>query len=189
MSGRTVTRDEAWALVKEKVTDQALIKHSLATEAIMRRLAARFGKDPEVWGVAGLLHDLDYATTKDTPERHGLETEKILVEKGVSPEIIEAIKSHNAEALGISRTDTFHFALTAAENITGLIVATALVQPDKKIAQVKPSSVVKRMKEKGFARSVSREGIRLCEEIGIPLEEFVTLSIEAMGTIAGELGL
>jgi len=116
-------------------------------------------------------------------------TETILKEAGVSAEVIEAIKSHNAESLGIQRTDPFHFALTAAENLTGLIVATALVQPDKKISQVKTKSVVKRMKEKGFARSVSREGILLCEEIGVPLDEFVTVSLKAMGSIAGELGL
>ena len=189
MDGCGISREAAWALVSERVNDQTLIKHSLATEAIMRRLAERFNEDPEVWGIAGLLHDLDYAETKDTPRRHALVTEKILTEKGVSKEIIAAIKGHNAEALGIARTDPFHVALTAAENVTGLIVATALVMPDKKIGQVKPSSVVKRMKEKGFARSVSREGIRLCEQIGIPIEEFVTLSIEAMGSVADRLGL
>lgn len=189
MSERSMTRDRALALLRERLTDQVLVKHSLATEAIMRHIAGRFGADAETWGIAGLLHDLDYAETKDAPQRHGLVTETILKQAGVSDEIIEAIKSHNAEALGIQRTEPFHFALTAAENLTGLIVATALVQPDKKIAQVKPSSVVKRMKEKGFARSVSREGILLCEHIGMPLPEFVTESLEAMGSIAGELGL
>jgi putative nucleotidyltransferase with HDIG domain len=189
MNGCGISRDAAWTLVTERLSDQALIKHSLATEAIMRRLAEKFGEDPEVWGIAGLLHDLDYAETKDEPARHALVTEEILTERGVSREVIEAIKAHNAESLGIARTGPFAVALTAAENVTGLIVATALVMPDKKIAQVKPSSVVKRMKEKGFARSVSREGIRLCEEIGIPLEEFVTVSIDAMGSIADRLGL
>jgi uncharacterized protein len=189
MSGNGVTRDQALALLTERLSDQVLIKHSLATEAIMKHIAGRFGADPETWGIAGLLHDLDYTETKNAPDRHGLVTETILRQAGVSDEIIEAIKSHNAEALGIRRSTPFHFALTAAENLTGLIVATALVQPDKKIAQVKASSVVKRMKEKGFARSVSREGILLCEQIGVPLDEFVTVSLEAMGSIAGELGL
>ena len=177
------------ALLKEHLSEQVLIKHCLATEAIMRSLAGSFGEDPDTWGIAGLLHDLDYAQTKDTPERHALVTESILRQRGVCDEIIDAIKSHNAEALGIERTDRFHFALTAAENVTGLIVATALVQPDKKIAQVKPSSVTKRMKEKSFARSVSREGILLCERIGMPLDLFVTVSLAAMGSIAEELGL
>lgn len=189
MSGCGITRDKAMVLLKERLSDQVLIKHSLATEAIMRHIADRFGADPEAWGIAGLLHDLDYTETKNTPERHGLVTETILKQAGVSGEIIEAIKSHNAEVLGIQRSAPFQFALTAAENLTGLIVATALVQPDKKIAQVKPSSVVKRMKEKGFARSVSREGILLCEQIGMPLNEFVTESLKAMGSVAGELGL
>jgi putative nucleotidyltransferase with HDIG domain len=189
MTGCGISRDEAMALVTQRLTEPALIKHSLATEAIMRRLAERFGGDPDVWGITGLLHDLDYDETKDAIERHTLVTEIILTEKGVSPEVIEAIKSHNAESIGIRRTDPFHFALTAAENLTGLIVATALVMPDKKLAQVKTKSVVKRMKEKGFARSVSREGIVLCEEIGIPLDEFVTISIDAMGSIADQLGL
>lgn len=189
MSGCGITRDRAMALLKERLSDQVLIKHSLATEAIMRHIADRFGADPETWGIAGLLHDIDFAETKDTPQRHTLVAETILKQAGVSDEIIRAVKSHNAEALGIQRSDTLHFALTAAENLTGLIVATALVQPDKKIAQVKPSSVVKRMKEKGFARSVSREGILLCEQIGMPLDQFVTASLQAMGSIAGELGL
>ena len=189
MSGCGITRDQAMALLKERLSDQVLIKHSLATEAIMRHIAGGFGADPEIWGIAGLLHDIDFAETKDTPHRHALVAAEILKQAGVSDEVIEAIKSHNAEALGIQRTDTLHFALTAAENLTGLIVATALVQPDKKIAQVKPSSVVKRMKEKGFARSVSREGIVLCEKIGMPLDQFVTVSLKAMGSIAEELGL
>ncbi len=189
MSGCGITRDQAMALLREKLNDQVLIKHCLATEAIMRHIADRFGADPETWGIAGLLHDLDFAETKNTPERHGLMTATILEQAGVSDEITGAIKSHNAEALGIQRSEPLHFALTAAENLTGLIVATALVQPDKKIAQVKPSSVVKRMKEKGFARSVSREGILLCERIDMPLDQFVTVSLQAMGSIAGELGL
>jgi putative nucleotidyltransferase with HDIG domain len=189
MSGCGITREGAMALVREHLSEQVLIKHCLATEAIMRSLAGSFGEDPDTWGIAGLLHDLDYAQTKDTPERHALVTESILRQRGVCDEIIDAIKSHNAQALGIERTDRFHFALTAAENVTGLIVATALVQPDKKIAQVKPSSVVKRMKEKSFARSVSREGILLCERIGMPLDQFVTVSLAAMGSIAEELGL
>lgn len=187
--GAGISRDEAVKLLESKLNNQGLIKHCLATEAIMRELAQRMGEDADIWGIAGLLHDLDYNDTKDTPERHTLITEEILGEKGVSPKIIEAIKSHNAEVLGIERTSDFHYAITCAENITGLIVATALVQPDKKIAQVKPKSVIKRMKEKHFARSVNREGIRLCEEIEIPLEDFVVLSLKAMNGISKELGL
>lgn len=184
-----ITREEAFDLVKSRLENQALVKHCLATEAIMRALAEKMGYDPNVWGIAGLLHDLDYNETKETPEKHTLITEEILTEKGVATEIIDAIKSHNAEMLGTSRTSDFHFAITCAENITGLIVATALVMPDKKISSVKPKSVTKRMKEKHFARSVNREGIMLCEEIDIPLQEFVEISLSAMGGISNDLGL
>jgi putative nucleotidyltransferase with HDIG domain len=189
MSEAGITREDALKLVTERMDNQALIKHCLATESIMRRLAPRFGADPQTWGIAGLLHDLDYQETKDAPERHGLVTEEILTERGVDPGIIDAIKSHNAEKLGMERSLPFHYAITCAENITGLIVATALVMPDKKISQVKPKSVLKRMKDKAFARSVDRDDIRLCEEIDIPLAEFVELSLDAMNEISGELGL
>jgi len=189
MSEIGITREDALKLVTERLNNEALVKHCLATESIMRRLAPRFDADPDAWGIAGLLHDLDYQETKDTPERHGLVTEEVLTEQGVSPNIIAAIKSHNAEKLGIERSEPFHFAITCAENITGLIVATALVMPEKKISQVKPKSVIKRMKDKAFARSVDRDGIRQCEAIDIPLPEFVELSLDAMNEISGELGL
>ena len=184
-----ITREDALELLRSRLKNEALVKHCLATEAIMRNLAEKRGEDPETWGIAGLLHDLDYNETKDTPERHALITEEILKEKGVAPEIVDAIKSHNAEQLGISRTSDFHFAITCAENITGLIVATALIMPDKKIASVKPKSVIKRMKEKHFARAVDRDGIRLCEVIDIPLPEFVEISLSVMGRISDDLGL
>jgi predicted hydrolase (HD superfamily) len=107
----------------------------------------------------------------------------------VSQEVIDAIKGHNADNLGGKRKTTFEHALTAAECITGLIVATALVYPDKKITSVKPQSIIKRMKQKEFARNVNRDYIRECELIGIPLEEFVALSLAAMCTISDQLGL
>ena len=120
---------------------------------------------------------------------HGRKSEEILQALGVSQDIIRAILAHNADGLGLQRTDTLDYAITAAESITGLIVATALVMPDKRLASVKPSSVVKRMKKKEFARKVSRESILLCEQAGIPLEEFSTIAVEAMQSIAGELDL
>ncbi|MCX8043823.1 MAG: HDIG domain-containing protein [Desulfobacterota bacterium] len=184
-----ISREEALALLRQYIPQENLFNHCLATEAIMRSLARRFGKDEEVWGLAGLLHDLDYHETKDAMERHGLVTAALLKERGVCDEIIEAIKAHNAGNLGLQRTAVFHHALTAAECITGLIVATALVYPDKKLSSVKPQSIVKRMKQKEFARSVNREHIRECEHIGIPLEEFASLSLAAMCTISDQLGL
>jgi len=184
-----ITREEALKLMESRLVEDNLRKHSLATEAIMRALAQRLGHDPEVWGMAGLLHDIDFPETRDAPERHALAAAEMLREKGVSDEIIEAIKAHNAEALGIPREGPLAVALTAAETITGMVVATTLVYPDKKIAGVKPKSITKRMKQKEFARAINRDHIRLCEEIGVPLDEFAALSLEAMGTISGKLGL
>ncbi|MCA1961569.1 MAG: HDIG domain-containing protein [Desulfomonile sp.] len=184
-----ITREEALELMERYLDTDAMRKHCLAAEAIMRALAPRFGADPDMWGLVGLLHDLDYNETRDHMERHTLETEKILLDRGVHPDIIEAIKTHNAENLGLTRTKPIDFALTAAETITGMIVAATLVTPEKKIDSLKTSSVRKRMKAKEFARSVNRDHIRLCEQISIPLEEFITLSIDAMQSISGKLGL
>ncbi len=184
-----MSRSEALDLLKTHVKSDVLVKHCLASEAIMSALAARLGRDAALWSLAGLLHDLDFESTKDNPSRHGLETAGMLAALGFPPDAVEAIKGHNAEALGIQRTDEFAKALTCAETVTGLVVATALVQPDKKAASVKPGSVRKRMKEKSFARSVNREMIMLCEEIGVPLDEFIELSVGAMKGIAADLGL
>jgi predicted hydrolase (HD superfamily) len=118
-----------------------------------------------------------------------LQTEKILREMGVNQEIIDAIKGHNADNLGFQRETVFEHALTATECITGLIVATALVYPDKKLASVKPQSIIKRMKQKEFARSVNRDYIKECEKLGIPLEDFAALSLQAMSQISDALGL
>ena len=184
-----ITRDEALQLMEKYLKTENLQKHSLATEAIMRRLAQKMGEDEELWGIAGLLHDLDYEDTKDDMPRHTLRTEEILKEKGVSKEIIEAIKGHNADNLGYNREKPIDHALTCAECITGMVVATTLVYPDRKISSVKSKSIIKRMKQKEFARSVNRDYIRECEKIGIPLEEFAELSLKAMQEISNKLGL
>ena len=184
-----ITRDESMELLKVHLKNEKLISHCVASEAIMRALAVRFGEDPDIWGLAGLLHDLDYEMVNEDPARHGEEGAKILEAKGVSPLIADVIRKHNAEGLGLERSTVFEHALTCAETITGMIVAVTLVYPDKKIASVKPKSVTKRMKTAHFARAVSRERIRECEKIDIPLNEFVGISLEAMSGIAGELGL
>ena len=184
-----ISPGEAREIFYQYVSTDTLIKHCLATEAIMRALARRLGEDETVWGVTGLLHDLDFEETKEDPPSHTRKTAQILAEKGVNEIIIQAIKAHNAEALGIRRTHPIDFALTSAENITGLIVATALVYPDKKLASVKPKSIVKRMKEKAFAASVNRDIIRECEVVGIPLPEFAEIALRAMQSISEELEL
>ena len=183
-----MNREQAVQLVDQYVQSDWLKKHSLATAVIMERLADRLGGDPDTWWIIGMLHDLDFDITQD-PAVHGRKSEEILQALGVSQDIIRAILAHNADGLGLQRTDNLDYAITAAESITGLIVATALVMPDKRLASVKPSSVVKRMKKKEFARKVSRESILLCEQAGVPLEEFSTIAVEAMQNIAGELDL
>lgn len=183
-----MNRQEALALLDEHVRSDWLRKHSLAAAAIMHRLAQRLGEDPERWWVAGVLHDLDFDITQD-PALHGRRSEQILRDHGVDEQTISAVLAHNAEGLGLQRQSRMDFALTCAESITGLIVATALVMPDKRLASVGADSVVKRMKKKDFARKVSRESILLCEQIGVPLEEFAALAVEAMRGVAGELGL
>lgn len=184
-----ITREEAVKLMEDHLDTESMRKHCLASEAIMRALAPRFGEDADKWGLTGLLHDLDYNETKEQMDQHTLITDRILSEKGVHSDIRDAVKYHNAENLGLTRSKPIHFALTAAETITGMIVATTLVYPDKKLAGVKPKSVKKRMKAKEFARSVNRDHIRLCEAIDIPLDDFILISLDAMRGISNELGL
>jgi putative nucleotidyltransferase with HDIG domain len=182
-------RQQALDLLHEHVDADNLLKHCLATEAVMRALAERLDEPVDLWGLAGLLHDLDYEETAEHPSEHGLRTAAILAESDLPPDVITAIKAHNAEALGVARSLKMDFALSCAESITGLVVATALVYPDKRLASVKPKSIVKRMKQKDFPRRVNRDQIRLCEEIGVPLADFAELSLRAMQGISEELEL
>jgi len=184
-----MNRSRAIELLNTYIQNPRMKNHCYASEAVLGALARRLGKDEEVWSFAGLLHDLDVEITNADPKVHGLKTAEILTEEGFDPEAVEAIRLHNEMATGIKRSTEFQYALAAGETITGLIVATTLVYPDKKIASVKPKSVVKRMKEKAFSASVDRDIIRECELIGIPLAEFAELSINAMKEIGEEIGL
>ena len=184
-----MTRDQAEALLKEYVAGDRMLNHCYAAEAVMRALARRLDEDEEKWAMAGLLHDIDIEVTDADLTRHGLEAQKILTQNNVDPEVIDAIVMHNEIVSGRKRNTRLEHALAAGETITGLIVATTLVYPDKKLASVKTKSVVKRMKEKAFAASVNRDIIMECEQIGIPLNEFAELSIAAMLEISDTLGL
>ncbi len=156
----------------------------------MRALAAELGEDEDLWGMAGLLHDIDAEITNADLAVHTKEAARILAGQGLPGELVDAVRLHNEEAHpGEKRATRFQYALAAGETVTGLITATALVYPDKKLASVQPKSVVKRMKEKAFARSVNREIILECEKIGIELPRFVEISLRAMQGISGELGL
>lgn len=184
-----MTRQEAYSLLETHVQADNLRKHCLATEAIMRALAERLRQDVELWGQVGLLHDLDFEYTRDNPAAHGLKTVEILAPYGFPEEATDAILRHNAEALNLQRETQLDFALTCAETVTGLIVAAALVHPDKKLERLTSASVQKRMKSKDFARNVNRAHVGLCERIDIPLMDFIALSIDAMTAISGRLGL
>jgi uncharacterized protein len=182
------TREYYLALLNNNIKNPKMIAHCLASEAVLRALANRFNENEEVWGIAGLMHDIDVEFTSSDPKRHAIEGAELLKAEGLPDDAIDAIRMHNEMATGLERTTRFQHALAAGETITGLIFATAMVYPDRKIASVKPKSVVKRMKEKAFAASVNRETIMECEKIGIPINEFAELSIEALKPIAEELG-
>ena len=183
-------RTAALELLKAHLKNENLVKHCLASEAVMRALAARLGADAELWGLAGLLHDIDVELTAGDLKRHTLEAEKILKENGLPGELVDAVKMHNEAAHGgLRRSSVFHKALAAGETITGLITATALVYPDRKLSSVKTSSVTKRMKDKRFAATVDRSIILECEALGLKLEDFAELALGAMRAIAPELGL
>jgi len=184
-----ITREKAIELLNENIKNSNMIKHCLASEAVMGAIAERLGEDKEKWAMAGLLHNLDVETTHADLDVHGLESVKILEHEGVDPEIIEAVKLHNEQSCGEKRSKPFHYALAAGETITGMVIATTLVYPDRKLASVKPKSITKRMKEKAFAASVNRDIIRECELIDIPLPEFAELALRAMQSINDDLGL
>lgn len=184
-----IDRDRAMELLEQHLSNPNMIKHCLASEAVMRGLARHFGEDEELWGLTGLLHDLDAEATAEDLALHTHQTVEVLRQEGVAEEIIEAIRMHNEAAHDDKRSERFHHALAAGETITGLITATALVYPDQKLSSVKPKSVRKRIKEKAFAAGANRDIIRECELIDLPIADFCDLCLEAMQGIADDLGL
>ncbi len=183
-----ISRQAALELLQQNIEAENMIKHCLASEVVLRAIARHIGENEEEYGIAGLLHDIDVEITAADPKTHGPCAANIL--NGlVTDEMLDAIVMHNEMATGKERLTKFQHALAAGETITGLITATALVYPDKKLASVKPKSVTKRMKQKAFAASVKRENILECEEIGIPIAEFAELSVNAIREVSDELGL
>jgi putative nucleotidyltransferase with HDIG domain len=178
-------RTEALAMIKATAPDH-LVVHALETEAVMRALAARLGHDPATWGLAGLLHDLDYPETKDTPEKHGLLTAETLAGK-LPEEAVQAIRRHNEMNGNLPQSD-FDFALRCGETVTGLIHTAALVRPTR-MQGMEAKSLKKKMKDKAFAASVCRETIKECEKLGLELGDFLTLCIGAIAGIEGDVGL
>lgn len=183
-----LSREEALNLVKQNVKKDNLIKHMLAVEVIMRKCAEFLNEDKEKWGLVGLLHDIDYEQTKNNAEKHALISGEILKEK-VDEEIIKAIRSHNFENTGVMPESKMENCLIAADSISGLIIAAALIIPSKKLANVKVESVGKRFKEKDFARNCSRERMLFCEKVGIEKEKFFEIALQALQESAKDLGL
>ncbi len=184
----TISREEAINLLNTHISSENMKKHCLASEAVMRALARRLCRNEDEWGIAGLLHDIDVEITNADPYTHGPKAADLIKGK-ISDEALDAIMMHNELATGKERTTEFQHALAAGETITGLITATALVYPDKKVASIKVKSITKRMKEKAFAASVRREVILECEKIGLPIDEFACLALSAMQGIGDDIGL
>lgn len=182
-----IDRTEALSLVRERIPNANLVNHSVAVAVIMEALARHFGlpdADVERWELAGLLHDLDYAETGEDPARHGLVTVEELGDS-IDEEMRDAILGHAEKA---ERTSTMSRALYAADPTTGFVVAAALVRPDKSLAEVQLKSLLKRWKEKAFARGASRDQMATCEDFGMTREDFLALSLAAMQARSAELG-
>lgn len=180
-------REAAWELLCEYTQNENLRKHALAVEACVRAYARKFGADEEKWGVVGLIHDFDYEVYPNAPD-HPLKGSEILKEKGVPEDERRAILGH-AEYTGVPRDTPLAKTLFACDELAGFITACSLVRPDR-IASLAAKSVKKRMKDKAFARSVSREDItKGSEELGVTLDEHIAFCIDAMRTIAPQLGL
>jgi len=179
-------REEALRLVRSHVKNRNLVKHMLATEAVMSRLAQHFGEDEAMWAVTGLLHDLDYDQTVDDFPRHGLVSAEILEQMNVDERIINAIKAHPGHQEARTRMDK---ALYAVDPLTGLIVAATLMHPSKKLREVDVDFVFHRYKERRFAAGANREQIASCRDLNLDLETFIGLALEGMQSIADELGL
>ncbi len=188
-----MTRDEALALVHEYTASEALRRHMYAVEVAMRARAARQGADPERWGLAGLLHDFDYERFPNAAhaatEEHPAEGVRILAARGVDAEIQDAILGH-ARYTGVPRTTAMARALFGVDELSGFLVACALVRPSRSLADLEPASVRKKLKDKAFARGVSREDVyQGAEELGMPLDELIGVLLEALRPEERRLGL
>lgn len=181
-------RETALKELKKHVKNNNLLKHMYACEFVMRRLAEHFGEDEEKWGLAGLLHDIDYDNTKDDPASHSIIGAEILDSMGLPEDIVYAVKVHNS-AHGLPRNSRMDKALYATDPVTGLIVAGALIRPEKSIEPIDVAFLLNRFNEKSFARGANREQIASCQELELDLEQFLGLAIEAMKENRGELGL
>ena len=181
-----MTRERALGLLRERLKNRNLFKHSLAVEACLETLARHLSEDEEVWARAGLLHDIDYEETNADPTRHGLVGAELLEKEGLDAQIVHAVKVHSGHLPPESKLD---WALFSADPLTGLIVASALMHPDKKLKSLDVDFLQRRFKEKRFAAGANREQILACKNLEMELDEFMKICLEGMQSIAEELGL
>ncbi|MBN2373227.1 HD domain-containing protein [bacterium] len=179
-------RQRALELIQKHVTTKNLIKHLLATEAVMRSLACHFGEDPLAWGMAGLVHDLDYDLTKDDFSQHGKLGAEILSEEGIDEDILHAVRAHSGNVEAQTRLAK---ALYCTDPLTGFLVACALISHSRKLKDVDVPFVLNRFREKRFAAGANRDIIMKCGDIGLSLEEFIEIGLKAMQETADDLGL
>lgn len=179
-------REEALKLIKKHLKNKNLVKHCLAVEACMKAAGAKLGQDIEQWGLAGLVHDLDYELTEKSPELHTTETVKILKELGIDPVVIHAVEAHAGK---VPCQNAMDWSIYSIDPLTGLIIAATLMHPDKKLKSIDLEFVKRRYKEKTFAKGARREEIEECRNIPMDLDEFIATCIQAMQGIYQDLGL
>jgi putative nucleotidyltransferase with HDIG domain len=189
MQKLTMNRDEAWALLTEYTKNESLLKHAMAVEAAVRGYARKFGEDEEGWGITALLHDFDYERWPTLGD-HPVKGSEILREKGYPEWMIRAILSHAMEITGVTRDSLLEKTLFACDEMAGFLTAASLVRPSKSILDLEANSVIKRMKDKAFARAISRDDLRAgAELLGLPLADHITNCITSMRDRADALGL
>ncbi len=179
-------REQALEEIKKRIKNKNLLKHMLATEACMKELAKNFNEDQDIWALSGLVHDIDYEETKDTPEKHATLGAEILKSLGYDKKITDAVLAHAGKKTPENKLE---WALYAVDPLTGLIVASALMHPEKKLWSIDVNFILRRFKEKRFAAGANREQIKKCSEIGLSLNEFISICLKAMQSISKELGL
>jgi len=183
-----ISREQGFKLLNKYLKNENLIKHSLAVEAILREIAKKLNENEELWALTGLLHDLDYDYTKEEPEKHTIFTAQIL--EGLVPkEVVNAVKSHNYQHTIQAPETSLDKSLIAADAVSGLIIATALIVPSKKLSDVELKTLINKFKDKSFAKGCNRRRIALCADVGIELNEFLKVSLNALKSIADTLGL
>lgn len=182
-----ISRNESLKLVKKHVKNRNLVKHMIAVGAIMRELAENLGEDTLLWESVGILHDIDYEAVGQDWEKHGLVSAEMVADF-LPKEALQAVRSHNPQT-GVEAKSPLEIALLAADGLSGLIVATALMMPDKKIDRVKVRSIKKKFKDSSFARGVNRDNILRSIELGYEFDEFLRIGLDSMKKVSGELGL